>query len=153
MLRNTDDLAPPSSARASRCPQHPQDRTARSTHCVYSYRRRPGPASRTTTAGTSFRGYRSLHPQRLPLNIARPPSSIAPWVAYPHTAGTQRQNLEAYPCCVQFPTQATGPSSNVAASAFSRASPRLCMFWRSLNFAILNTTFNVVYPSREEQDS
>ena len=41
-------------------------------------------------SGTSFRWC----PQRLTLDIARPP---LPSVVYPHTTGTQRQNIGVYP--------------------------------------------------------
>jgi len=94
-------------------------------------------------SGTSFR----CCTQRLTLDIAR--RCKASCILIPPVPNVK--TLGYTPCCVQFTTQATGPSSNVATSAFSRASPRLCIFWRSLNFAILHTTFNVVYPSRKER--
>ena len=80
--------APPSSARASRCPQHPQDRTARSMHRIYSYRRRSGPAI------SNYNCWNVL---------PRLQKSTSSTVAIGHSASCifippaiQRQNIEAY---------------------------------------------------------
>ena len=52
--------------------------------------------SLTTTAGTSFRGYRNLHPQRLQLDIPRHASSY-------HRLSNVKTSRHT-PCCLQFPT-------------------------------------------------